>query len=344
MNGEGFDGMLSCMILQLSGKTPLDRYRCFETLDVDEARDIVARHFCNHRLELASADARFDACQNRVAGRHLSLNYLRYGADVSIDPGELADFYLIQIPIAGTAEVANGHQYVSSDTRTATLLNPDRHTKMQWHAGCEQVLLQIERAFVRQIAVRMAGTELGPIRFNAKLDLTQPELARWSRRLRGLFKGAEAGEVFSNKNDRCQDLLEEMLVASLLDSQPNTVSPMLGRTSSGATPAIVKRATEMICERFQEDISLLDISSHSGTTPRNLQLLFKREFGRSPIQYLQSIRLAYARHLLISGSDSLTIAEVADMSGHRHFGRFSVAYRRCFDETPRETRRYQKFR
>lgn len=333
--------MLSCMISQLSGKTPLDRYRCFETLDVDEARDIVARHFCNHRLELASADTPFDACQNRVAGRHLSLNYLRYGADVTIDPGELADFYLIQIPIAGTAEVTNGRQFVSSNTGTATLLNPDRHTKMRWHAGCEQVLLQIERTFVRQVAVRMAGTELGPIRFNAKLDLTHPDLARWAKRLRGLFRGAEAGEVFGKKNDRCQDLMEETLVTSLLDSQPNTVSPMLNRTSGGATPAIVKRATEMICDRFHEDIGLLDISSYAGTTPRNLQLLFKREFGRSPIQYLQGMRLAYARHLLISGSDGLSIAEVADMSGHRHFGRFSVAYKRCFGETPRQTRGYQ---
>jgi len=67
----------STMLSQAESKTPLDRFKCFETTDVDEAREIVARHFCNHRLGRFSASDRFDACQNRVRGQHLSLNYLR---------------------------------------------------------------------------------------------------------------------------------------------------------------------------------------------------------------------------------------------------------------------------
>ena len=31
------------------------------------------------------------------------MNYIRYGTDVEIEPGELGSFYLIQIPVKGHA-------------------------------------------------------------------------------------------------------------------------------------------------------------------------------------------------------------------------------------------------
>ncbi|WP_305986162.1 AraC family transcriptional regulator [Roseibium sp. MMSF_3544] len=324
-------------------RPPLSDFRCFQTYDVDEAREIVARHFCSHRLERRSASDRFDACQNRVPGKRLSLNYIRYGADVTIDPGELSHFYLIQIPIAGTAQVRNGVRSVYSTPFMGSVLNPDRSTTMQWHEGCEQVLVQIEKTFMQEVAVRMAGTDLTTVRFAPELDMQNPSVAAWARLLRGLYGAADDGEIFRLPEETHQRMLEETLVTSLLQAQPSTVSPLLGRGLTGAAPAVLRRALNLINERFEDDLSLLDICAYAGTTPRNLQILFKRELGCSPMEKLQDVRLTYARHLLLSQGGNASIADIASHSGHRHAGRFSVSYKARFGESPRDTLRGRPF-
>lgn len=331
------------MDMQADRRPPLDRFRCFETRDVDEAREIVARHFCSHRLDCGSAPGRFDACQNRATGLRSSLNYIRYGADVVIEPGELTDFYLIQIPLRGAATITNGCRTLMSDPLTASILNPDRHTKMRWHAGCEQLLLQVEQGFLQTVAERMAGVPIERLRFDCGLDLRRPAAAAWLRTLKGVFGAAGDGLVFSGGQEDRQRNVEESLVVSLLECQPNTVSPLLERPDPVAAPAILKRALGLISERFLDEISLLDISSHARTTPRNLQVLFKQEFGIGPVQYLHDVRLAYARHLLQARDGNRTVADIAAASGHRHFGRFSVAYKKRFGESPRETLRGTRF-
>ncbi|WP_421984119.1 helix-turn-helix domain-containing protein [Roseibium sp.] len=330
-------------MLRSAPRPPLSDFRCFDTLDVDEAREIVARNFCSHRLERMSAADRFNACQNRVDGTHVSLNYIRYGADVTIDPGELSDFFLIQIPIAGTADVRNGTRSVQSTTSMGVVLNPDRHTTMRWHAGCEQVLVQIERSYVAEIATRMTGLGVNTIRFDPGLDLRRAAVSVWAKRLRGLFGAAASGQVFREPDDPRQQQLEEALVTSLLDAQTSTVSHIVGDRVTGATPAILKRAVAFINDGFDRDISLLDICSFAGTTPRNLQMVFKRELGCSPMEKLQDIRLKFARHLLLSSSGNLSVSEIAERSGQRHAGRFSQAYKARYGETPRDTLHRRRF-
>lgn len=324
-------------MLRTAHNLPLGGFNCFETCDVDEAREIVARNFCSHRLERMSAGDRFTACQNRVDGKRLSLNYIRYGADVTIDPGELSDFYLIQIPIIGTADVQNGTRSVWSTRSMGVVLNPDRNTTMRWHAGCEQVLVQIERSYIAEIATRMIGIGLETIRFQPGLDMNWAPVALWTRRLRGLFGAAETGRMFRDPGDPRQRQLEEALVASLLEAQANTASHFLDDPGTHASPAILKRAMSLISENFDQNVSLLDISAFARTTPRNLQILFKRELGCSPMEKLRDVRLNFARHLLLSGSGNMCVSEIAERSGHRHAGRFSQAYKARFGETPRET-------
>ena len=234
------------MGVQVRQRPPLDRFCCFETTDVDEARQIVSRHFCSHRLDPGPMSDRFDACQNRVSGQHVSLNYIRYGADVTIEPGELTDFYLIQIPIKGHADITNGRSEVASSPRLASVLNPDRHTKMHWHASCEQILLQIDQAYLQSVAEKIAGVPLGRVRFAAALDLKIPEVFQWNRRLRGLFGAAQEERIFDKNDKQCQMMLEETLVASLLTCQPNTASSLLERRETGAAPAKLRRAISFI--------------------------------------------------------------------------------------------------
>jgi AraC-like DNA-binding protein len=332
------------MMAQPQRPPPLSDFRRFQTFDVDAARDIVARHFCSHKLERQSSDDRFDACQHRVTGEHVSLNYLRYGGDVTIEPGELTRFFLIQIPLSGAAEITNGCQAVASNTQTASILNPDRHTVMRWHSGCEQLLVQIDRQFVDDVASRVTGMDLGArLRFAPEFLLKRPEARQWMRKLWGLVCAAENGELFGSGNSPRQNRLEEELIVSLLGVQENTASALLSRETSQSGSAILKRAVDMIHDRMREDISLIDLARHAGTTPRNLQLVFKREMDLTPFQYLQQCRLNLARHLLLARNGEISVSDVAELSGHRHLGRFSLAYKKRFGESPKATARSRVF-
>ena len=76
---------------------PLQRYRLFESHDMDEARESVARVFCPHKLVMVRPRTELDACHHSARlHRDVSLNYVQYGPGVQIDPGYLQDFFLLQ--------------------------------------------------------------------------------------------------------------------------------------------------------------------------------------------------------------------------------------------------------
>lgn len=319
---------------------PLDSFRCFETTDLDEAREMVGQHFCSHSLDLGTASGHFQACKNRVQGKHVSLNYLRYGAEVVIKPGELTDFFLVQIPLRGTADIQNGKSRFGSDKSVASLLNPDLDTQMRWHAGCEQILVQIERDYLLSVACEVSGVgRLEKLRFDPMMDLRVPGIEAWSRQVKAVFGAVEDGVAFSCLESEHHRVLEESLVSGLVLSQPNSASCLLRRQAHDISPAVFLRAINKINERFTEPISMLEIARWAKTTPRTVQLVFKKEVGLSPMQYLKELRLGYARHLLLTNQNSLPVGEIAALSGHTHLGRFSTAYKIRFGESPRETGR-----
>ena len=144
------------------------------TNDLDEARHCVTEKFCDHRLFMSSRDDQLSVRHNHVAGAHVSINYLHYGADVQINPGMLENFFLLQVPLSGGAFVRHrGKDIVASQT-TATLLNPDRETDMSWRADCRKLLLQVDKNFLQQTAEELLGTPIpGAIRFDPVVDLTR---------------------------------------------------------------------------------------------------------------------------------------------------------------------------
>jgi hypothetical protein len=79
---------------------PLARFSLFESSDLDEARERVARVFCPHRLDMIGRGS-FDACHNHVSGERLSLNFIQYGAKTLIAPGRTYRFLPAADPAVG---------------------------------------------------------------------------------------------------------------------------------------------------------------------------------------------------------------------------------------------------
>ncbi|MEZ5811764.1 MAG: AraC family transcriptional regulator [Rhizobiaceae bacterium] len=317
---------------------PLNRYTLFCSDDLDEARELVARKFCQHRLNTVAAAGRFHARHNCVAGALLAINYMHYGATVLIEPGALEHFYLIQLPIAGRAEIRNGGVEVLSDAMTATILNPDRDTSMVWRAGCEQLLIYVDRLNFNAFAEAFLGRRIGaPIVFEPAIDLSRAEMARWRQHVLALFASADEGRLFQDRETFNQTLVEEAVLAGLLTWQPSNVSAFVEALAQGAVPAPVKKAQRYITDHAGQSIALCDIAGAAGVPIRTLQHGFHTTLGCSPMEALRGERLTRVRCELASGHCDGTVTDIAAKWGFLHFGRFSGYYRRSFGELPSAT-------
>ena len=149
-------------------------FRRVATSDVEEAAEQVGRIFCPHRLTpRRSTAADFHALHNCADFDGFSVNFVSYGGSVSIDPGCLERFFLLQVPVTGFARVRTASREIESRRgATASLLSPTIPTQMLWENGCAQLILLVERRLVEQHAAALAGGVVRTIEFEPVVDLT----------------------------------------------------------------------------------------------------------------------------------------------------------------------------
>ena len=320
-------------------REPLRAWRQFHSRDIDEARTLVAQKFCDHRLQPAGKSRGFGTRHNHVPGHSLSLNYLCYGSAVQIDPGELNDFYLVQMPLRGTAKVANGAAAVDSDTRHATVLNPTRATQMTWHADCQMLLLQIDRDALHGFAERAAGLPLSePVVFDTAAPVGTGPLQGWARQFIACARATDARAGFGHWSAMQQQLIEEQLILGLLTHQQSNIRHLLTPRAPQGSSLQIRRAQDYIHANAAEPLTISAIAAEAGCSIRTLQAGFRQHFGLTPVEYLRDLRLDLARYLLLSRPAETPVSSIAYDSGFSHLGRFSQLYRARFGELPSATR------
>ena len=316
----------------------LTNYPLLRTSDLDEARHCVTEKFCDHKLNKSSRFDDLAVCHNHVACGHVSINYLHYGADVQIDPGMLEDFYLLQIPLSGAALIRHRGREILASTETATLLNPDRETKMHWRSDCRKLMLQIDKSYLHEVAQDMLGGPApGTIRFDPVVDLTATPGQHLRRILERAAILSEGRALFSGPS-RNQDMwIASELTSTLLTHQSSNISHMLHRADHHALPSKLRRARAFIYANLSEPIRLADIAASAGMNVRTLQKGFQRAFAKSPMQILHEARLDAAHYDLTVACDSPSVTDVAYQNGFSHLGRFSRDYKRRFGRLPSQT-------
>ncbi|WP_261385672.1 AraC family transcriptional regulator [Tateyamaria omphalii] len=312
----------------------------FETSSVDEARATVARKFCDHRLEPLGKRVSLSVTHNHAAGRAVSLNYIRYGGDVLIDPGALRTFYLVQVPVAGQAHIRHRGSDVFASTQVASVLNPDRTTQMVWSHDCAKLLMQIDKAHLERVAQSLIGRELpGPIRFEAELDMQRAGGALIRRQMVSCAMAIEQGRLFSPARMGHDHQIETQLALALLTHQRSNITHMIDASGDQILPAALRRAVDYIHANLIDPIDLTQIANAADVNVRTLQLGFRANFGLSPMQYVKSARLDMAHYMLIQGQDPVSVTDAAYSCGFSHLGRFSRDYKARFGKPPSHRRR-----
>jgi AraC-like DNA-binding protein/Flp pilus assembly protein TadD len=94
-----------------------------------------------------------------------------------------------------------------------------------------------------------------------------------------------------------------------------------------------------IREKSDEPLTLAQIAEAAGLSSRTLQKHFQRFLRVSPISLLHQVRLERAHDDLLRSAGSTRVTTVATSRGFGHLGRFSVAYRKIYQERPSVTSR-----
>lgn len=315
-------------------RTLLAEHGRIATTDVDRARDELGRQFCPHRLELTHRDGRLDMLHNAaVIGRDVTLNYLRYGDEVRITPGTFDDFFLVQIPLAGTARVRVGDRVVASTRSRASIGSPTEPVDMVWSDGCEQLLVYLRRGAVEELAAE--GETPAPVVFDPLMDLEKPATRAWLRLVHLALDDIEAGGALF-RSTLAATHFEQTLIVGLLSAQSSNHQSVAAPYTP--CPPIVRAIVDLIEAEPERAWRLAEFSRHVGVSPRTLQEAFQRELGMSPLERLRRTRMARARHDLVEGDPTRTsVTEIAARWGFFHLGRFAQAYRTMYHELPSQT-------
>lgn len=325
------------MVSHSAAQRPLARFSLFESQDLDEARERVARVFCPHRLDRIGR-GEFDACHNHVPGDRLSLNYIQYGAKTLIAPGKLTDFYLLQIPLSGGAAITNGADQYFSNPDRAAMLNPHLPTTMIWDEGCRQILVRFERKALQAHLNQLLGaTAESPLTFEGPIDLTTGIGAAMRGLVMHLVDEADAGRTILSPGGILARQLETVILSGVLEAGNHNFARYLNPTQSAAAPRHVRKAEEYIRANLEKPVTLEDIAKAAGVTPRALQLGFRNFRNTSPMAQLRTERLRRVHEDLLAATPGGSVTEVATRWGFAHLGRFSLAYKEKYGQSPSKT-------
>ncbi len=318
---------------------PLRQHVLFESQDRDEARACVGRVFCPHQLQVVPGAGGLAARQHFAPLGRASLSYLSYGAPVTIDPEVFRNFYLVQVPLWGSASIRVGRHEFASCARVASVINPSDPLHMEWSADCGQLIVRFERSFVESLLAHHLGHTLRrAIAFHNELDCGTERNRRWLQLVHFIVSQIEAAPAgaFGTLATR---QLEQALLALLLEAQPHDYSEELLQPGGGCTPRHVRKAAEFIEANVAEPIGIDEIVRASGASMRSLYAGFRRFRGSSPMEFLRAQRLKRVRDDLREAPSGTTVSEVAARWGFYQFGRFAAQYRQLFGESPSTTLR-----
>ena len=315
----------------------LKEHNLFRTTHLDEARSEVARVFCPHSLTTTNREEKLKTVHNRITLGDVTLNYLDYGAEVRITPGELNSFYLVQIPLNGSAEISCGKEMILSDVNMASIPNPLEKLDMVWHSGNPQLMVYINRATLEKRLEDLIGREIHvPVRFELGMDLTTQNAKSWRNLIDTLVSDVDNGGLTMHAGIR--DQFQDLIITGLLLSQKHNYSESIGTSIEPITSRSVRLAMAACEANPQDPLTVTDMAHFAGVSIRALQDGFKKYVGMSPTDYLRNVRLNRVREELLAerGFDS-SIADIAFTWGFTHLGRFAKLYHERFGELPSET-------
>lgn len=324
------------------------RNRVFQSYSPVASHAQLSREFSPHDLLWRRGNV--DTALFSASVRRTSLFVLRYGPEVEIRPEPFKDFALVQMPLRGAVDIECDGMSLTVAQGAAAVIAPRRSIQLVWQQGCEQLILKVPHALLRQVSCQLCSRShcpTGEAGCNAPIEpvfaLDARLLGQWQALVQQLLRCSAAPEDAA-LHPVWLDQFEQAVALFLLAHQPSALpydtndgdDEAIELSSSRAAQRKLEAIEAYMRQRLFAPISLADLAKAAGVSARTLNILCHRHRGEAPMTLLRNMRLEGARAKLLS-DPAASVTDVALEYGFGHLGRFSAYYRKRFGELPRQT-------
>ena len=229
--------------------------------------------------------------------------------------------FLLLIVLSGTGrQVLNGHSF-RLQPGTMVLMSPcDFHYNIPDEGMVEYYGLQFDSLFFAQRLNKYADYSSYPLFGN----LSDTEAAEVRSLFEMLLDEAENASPAIGSDTYCHSLIELLVLKAFRNLRQNQ--------ETDPSNTNIRKALVFIHEHFHEPITLSMVAEAAGYSPAYFSQCFSHFLGTSFQNYLSSLRLRYAKNLLLSSDYS--VSECAGKAGFNSLSYFSNQFRQVYGCSP----------
>lgn len=322
----------------VAASLPLSKFTHFATDSIDFVREAMTRAYCNHGIWTRERHPHLAARHHQVELQSTSLNYLTYGAELTICATELPDFFLVDFPLSGHATYKVASREFICQPGQCCIISAGDGLRATWSADCQILTLKVRRAALeRYLSEALECRITKPLRFDPQLDCSAGAGASLRSLVQFLVLELDQADTVRHLPLWSRQM-ERALGMGLLSAQTHNYRDSMQVKGHTISPGYVRRAQAFIRANLTGNaIDLAQIAEAAGVPERTLFAAYRKFVGLSPIAHYRALRLQGARADLQDPREQDTVASIACRWGFFHLGHFSRDYARCFGEKPSET-------
>ena len=213
----------------------------------------------------------------------------------------------------------------------------------EYQAGFEQFIFRAEASALQAKLSAVVGIPITRnIEFARRSRFDNPALQRLRRMLE--FMVSELDRDDGKVPAAALVEFEQMLLVGFLTANPHNYSDFLEREQPRPAPWQVRMVEDYILANWNRPITVEALAAAAGASTRSIFKAFRDSRNCSPMAFVKSIRLGYARRMLQRPDAATSVVSVAFACGFLNAGHFARDYRLAFGELPSATLRAARYR
>lgn len=327
-------------MLSRTQKFPLARFAAFQTQQLDQAREVMAKVYCDHSLNFTSGCHNLNLEVREVHLPHSAMISSSYGAWVKASVGEPESLFACQYLLSGNATYKIGTEQIRCHRNRGAMISPTKsvdmeHTPDSWILG-----MRIDRKELEEHLESLTMRSLTkPLEFDGRMDVRAGLGSHLFRQIRFMADELDREESGLLKGPLALTDFEQSVMTCLLLGQPHNYSRYLLSSRNAAAPRQVTLVEEYLVAHAEEAINIGALAKEIGYSFSAIYKGFQQFRGYTPLNFLKRTRLVNFRKRLLEGSPDVTLTKLATDLGFTHLGRLSSDYKKQFGELPSDTLR-----
>ena len=246
-----------------------------------------------------------------------------------------ADFYGFSIPLTAPFTVSLPGYDQTFGSANAHMLSPGLPFTFKCRKKCS---VMVANFFVDQMATYR---ERLLQETNGGREFVEPHVSLMSAAGSNLYRSVVKSWVALGvkdcvANDIATQEMEDDLLEHFLLLAEN--APVTRKLAAFPSDQVLNNMEGYICANLDASITRDDLATEAGISIRSLSRAFERKYGLGPMAFVRQRRLdACFAQLRGSQREVTTVTEVAMSYGFWHMGKFAIAYREAFGESPSES-------